>query len=220
MQTHEKNGITVAFITVNPFGENTYILSDSTGECVIIDPGCYTASEQMWLSQHLRAKHLTPVDCWLTHAHLDHVFGCSWVLDTFGLSPKMHKGELPVLAQAPISAQMYGVPMAIPPQPTVFLEENTEISFGNTTLTTLFVPGHSPASLCFYCQAGGFVIAGDTLFEDSIGRTDLPGGNHATLLANIRSQLYTLPAETVVYSGHGKPTTIGKERHSNPFVQL
>lgn len=220
MQTQEHKGITVAFITVNPFGENTYILSDTTGECVIIDPGCYTKNEEQWLAQHIRAKRLTPVNCWLTHAHLDHVFGCNWVLATYGIAPKMHEGELSVLAQAAISAQKYGVPMAEPPVPVAFLKENTEITFGNTTLRTLWVPGHSPASLCFYCEAGGFVIAGDTLFQDSIGRTDLPGGSHATLLQHIRSELYTLPPETVVYSGHGNPTTIGKEQRTNPFISL
>lgn len=218
MQIHQHNGITVATITVNPFQENTYILSDATGKCVIIDPGCYTKNEETWLAQYIRSQKLTPVACWLTHAHLDHVFGCKWVYDTYHLLPEIHAGELDMLRLAPKSAQRYGVPMIEPPLPTIFLTENTDIFFGDTVLRTLFVPGHSPASLCFYCAKAGFVIAGDTLFNGSIGRTDLPGGNHATLLQHIRSELYTLPPETVVYSGHGSATTIGKEMRSNPFL--
>jgi hydroxyacylglutathione hydrolase len=217
MQINEKNTTSVAYAKVNPFEENTYVLFDGSGECVIIDPGCYTQGEQKWLTQFISSRKLTPVRCLLTHAHLDHVFGCAFVHHTYGLLPELHRGELMVYDYAPISAQKYGVPMEALPAPDRFLLPDTTLTFGNSTLQLLFVPGHSPAHLCFYVASDDFVIAGDTLFAGSIGRTDLPGGNHNALITNIKTQLFTLPDKTVVYSGHGGSTTIGREKQYNPF---
>jgi len=154
-----------------------------------------------------------------THCHLDHVFGNAFVARTWNIGLEIHAGELPVLQRFPQTAQMYGIPHAeMSPMPARFIETGEVIEFGNTRLKTLFTPGHSPASISFYCAEGGFVIAGDVLFLESIGRTDLPGGDFDVLIQSIRSQLFTLPNETLVYPGHGPATTIRHEKEYNPFL--
>ncbi len=203
----------------NPMSENTYVLYDETGECAIFDPGCYTAAERATLKNFIEQNQLRPVRLFNTHCHLDHIFGNKFVADTWGLGLETHRGELPVLERYLAASQMYGLVQAEPsPAPTAFLEAGTEVVFGNTRLKVLLTPGHSPASISFYCQEEGFVLAGDVLFLESIGRTDLPGGNTNTLLESIRSQLFTLPPETLVYPGHGPATTVRHEMEYNPFL--
>ena len=209
----------VAVFQFSPFAENTYIVSDDSQECIIIDPGCYTADEEQQLAEFVKAKELKPVRLILTHAHLDHIFGNKFIFDTYGLLPEMHAGEMPVLEAAPIAAQMYGVQMKASPKPEKFLREGQQLSFGRTSFDILFTPGHSPASISFYNSKDAYVIAGDVLFRESIGRTDLPGGNMNVLLRSIRQELFTLPDVTRVYNGHGPHTTIGYERHHNPFLK-
>ncbi len=206
-------------IETNPFGENTYIVYDETGECVIFDPGCYTQEERDQLKAFIEEHQLTPVRLINTHCHLDHIFGNAFVANTWQLGLEIHRGEVSVLARFPDVCKMYGVPnIQLSPEASAFIEPGDIVAFGNTSLKTLFTPGHSPASLSFYCEASEFVIAGDVLFFESIGRTDLPGGHMETLLASIRSELFTLPGATVVYSGHGPTTTIRHEMESNPFL--
>lgn len=209
----------VVMLTYNPFSENTYLVYDETGECVIIDPGCYTSMEERHLTQTIAEKNLRPVKLLNTHGHLDHVFGNRFVLDTWGLEAAIHPGEHPVLDAVERIAQMYGVPMrsTVPP-PGPALADHDLIQFGNTTLQCILAPGHSPAHLCFYCEKDGFLIGGDVLFKGSIGRTDLPGGDYDTLINNIRNRIYTLPDETIVWPGHDAPTTVGHEARTNPFV--
>lgn len=203
----------------SPFAENTYILWDETGECVIFDPGCYTAAERETLRLFIAEKNLRPVRLINTHCHLDHVFGNPFVVKTWGIGLEIHEGELPVLARFEQVCQMYGVPFeGDQPMPVNFIEGGETLTFGNTRLQVLYTPGHSPASLSFYCKEEGFVIAGDVLFFESIGRTDLPGGNFDTLLHSIRTQLFTLPDETLVYPGHGPSTTVRHEKEYNPFL--
>jgi len=210
----------VAEFTFNPFQENTYILYDDTKECVIFDPGCYTAAERKQLSEFIEAAELKPVRLINTHCHLDHIFGNSFVAEKYGLGLEIHKGEVVVLEAAPIACQKYGIPYPDPsPAASSFLEENTTITFGNTMLELLFTPGHSPASLSFYCKESNFLIAGDVLFYGSIGRTDLPGGDFDTLINSIKTQLFPLPDDTKVFAGHGPSTTIGFEKANNPFLQ-
>jgi hydroxyacylglutathione hydrolase len=204
----------------NMFQENTYILHDDTKECLIIDPGCCNDNERSRLKKWLAAEGLRPVRLLNTHCHLDHVFGNAFIAREYNLGLEIHEGELPVLARFELSARNFGITsVEASPQPTAFIEVGKPITFGNTTLEVRFVPGHSPASVCFYDAKNGYVIAGDALFEGSIGRTDLPGGNHKTLIESIKNQLLTLPDNVVVYSGHGNPTTIGRERATNPFLQ-
>ena len=203
----------------NPFAENTYVVFDETGECAIFDPGCYTWEEREELQKFIEEKNLRPVRLINTHCHLDHVFGNAFVARTWGLGLEMHIGELPVLQRFPQTCQMYGIPHTEEsPAPARFIEAGEEIAFGNTRLKALFTPGHSPASLSFYCAEENFVIAGDVLFYESIGRTDFPGGDFDTLIKSIRNQLFTLPDATLVYPGHGPATTIRHEKEYNPFL--
>lgn len=203
----------------NPFAENTYIVYDETGECAIFDPGCYTVDEREAMEQFISDNKLRPVRLVNTHCHLDHVFGNAFVARTWGLELEAHHMEVPFLERFQQTCQMYGIPAAEDsPMPGKFLEAGDVLSFGNTRLEIRFTPGHSPASLSFYCKEDDFVLAGDVLFMESIGRTDLPGGNMETLLESIRSQLFTLPDHTLVYPGHGPSTTIRHEKEYNPFL--
>lgn len=209
----------VASFTFNPFQENSYIIYDETKEAIIIDPGCYTQVERDQLMDFVKEGGLRPVKLINTHCHLDHVFGNQFVADQYNLGLEIHEGELPVLESVPQVAQMYGVPNVTPsPAPSNFLKAGDKISFGNTNLDILFTPGHSPASISFYNAKEQYVIAGDVLFQGSIGRTDLPGGDFQTLIKSIKEQLFPLGDDVVVYSGHGPQTTIGNERKSNPFL--
>jgi hydroxyacylglutathione hydrolase len=203
----------------SPFAENTYLLYDDSGAAVIIDPGCYFEAEQQQLQDAITKRKLKVERHLLTHAHLDHVFGSAFVHRTYGLLPEYHAGEQVVLDNCAASAARFGIPMDMPPNPGILFDMgNPVIRFGESELTMLFVPGHSPASVAFYCAADNLLIAGDTLFHDSIGRTDLPGGDHETLIKNIREVLLTLPKETTVLPGHGRATTIGREAYANPFL--
>jgi len=204
--------------TFNPYKENTYILYDETRECVIIDPGIYDAQEQNLFVQKVKELNLKPVLLLNTHCHIDHVFGNKFVFDNWSLKPRFHIGELPVLQAVPGYAPQMGLNYELSPEPEVFLEETGRLTFGNSTLELIFAPGHSPAHLCFYAEEDQFLIGGDVLFYNSIGRTDLPGGNHEQLLNNIREKLFILPDQVTVYPGHGPSTTIGFEKQNNPFL--
>lgn len=209
----------VVKLTFNDFQENTYIVYDDTGECVLFDPGCYQKHEEEELVRTISERKLKPVRLINTHCHLDHVFGNKFAAEHFKLGLEIHRGELPVLEAVPQVCMMYGLPPAQPsPAPSRFIEAGDVIEFGETKLEVLFTPGHSPASLSFYCRESGFVIAGDVLFYGSIGRTDLPGGDFNTLINSIKEQLLVLPDDTVVYPGHGPKTTVAFERANNPFL--
>ncbi|WP_428328356.1 MBL fold metallo-hydrolase [Mucilaginibacter sp.] len=202
----------------NPYQENTYILFDETGECVIIDPGMYTAPEQNAVVHFIRDNNLKPVLLLDTHCHIDHVLGNKFVFDQYGLKPQFNIGELPVLQAVVAYAPQMGIRYELSPLPDEYLPETGSISFGKTELTLIFAPGHSPAHLCFYDKAANILIGGDVLFRSSIGRTDLPGGNFTQLVDNIEQKLFTLPDDCTVYPGHGPETTIGFEKQTNPFL--
>ncbi len=209
----------VKIFEFNPFAENTYVVYDETGDCAIFDPGCYMPQEKTALRDFIRNEGLRPVRLINTHCHLDHVLGNQFVHREWQLGLEIHRGELPVLERYPAACLMYGIPNAEPsPAPDRFLEAGDVVAFGNTRLEVLYTPGHSPASISFYCREDGFVLAGDVLFMESIGRTDLPGGDFDTLIERIRTQLFTLPDPTVVYPGHGPATTIRHEKEYNPFL--
>jgi len=210
--------ITVKIFTFNAYSENTYVLYDETSACVIIDPGMYEGFEQNELASFIRQQNLKPVLLLNTHCHLDHVFGNKFVFDTYGLKPKFHIGELPILEAVPGYAPSMGFGhYEVSPLPDEFLTETGVITFGNSKLELIFAPGHSPAHLCFYSKEDHLLIGGDVLFYGSIGRSDLPGGNHQQLIQNISDKLFVLPDETKVYPGHGPVTTIGFEKEHNPF---
>lgn len=208
----------VAKFTFNPFQENTYVVHDGT-QAIVIDPGCWNATEERELESYIAEKALTVVRLVLTHAHLDHVFGNAWMHKRYNLAPWMHRKDLPLLGMAPRQGQMYGVPCEPSPDPEGFLEAGDTIAIGNEVLSVLFVPGHAPGHIALFSEAHQFVIAGDVLFMNSIGRTDLPGGDMDTLLRSIREELFPLGDGVTVYSGHGPETTIGHEKRSNPFLR-
>ncbi|ODT35841.1 MAG: MBL fold hydrolase [Sphingobacteriales bacterium 41-5] len=203
----------------NPIQENTYLLFNEQGGCAIIDPGCYYENERKQLKAFIEDKKLTPRYLINTHCHLDHVFGNKFVADTWNLPLHLHETEKQVLNFAPKSAEMYGLSFENYSGAMNYLNEGDIIKLGEDELTVLLTPGHSPASLSFYCEKDGFLISGDVLFSGSIGRTDLPGGDFATLENSIKTKLYTLPDETKVYPGHGRGTSIGFEKKNNPFVR-
>ncbi len=204
--------------TFSPIQENTYILFNEFKECIIIDPGCYFDAEKETLKSFIKLKELTPVMLLNTHCHLDHVFGNKMVADTYNLILQLHEKEKAVLAFAPTSGLMYDMPFDNYAGDFILLKEGDTILLGEDELEIIEAPGHSPGSICFYCRKQNFIIGGDVLFYRSIGRTDLPGGNHQTLLHHIKNKLFKLPDETVVYSGHGNTTLIGEEKLYNPFL--
>ena len=211
--------IKVEYFTFNPLAENTYVLSNEKGVALIIDPGCYFTEEERTLKNHIDENNLNPAQLLNTHCHLDHVFGNNWVHKTYGLELYLHRDEEKILEFAPAFGNMYGLGFTNYKNALHFLSEEDKIFLGDDRLKILFTPGHSPGSICFYCAEQNFIIGGDVLFYESIGRFDLPGGNEEELYKSIREQLYILPDETIVYPGHGEPTTIGHEKRHNPFVK-
>lgn len=202
----------------SPIQENTYILHNDQGEALIIDPGCYFPEEKDELDGFITQSALQPQMLLNTHCHLDHIFGNKHVAERYGLKLQIHEKEKTMLEYSPSAGLMYNLPFDNYTGELVFFKEGDIIRLGADELRVIEAPGHSPGHVCFYCEAQGFLIGGDVLFRRSIGRTDLPGGNHEQLLWNIREKLFVLPDETLVYSGHGPTTTIGEEKRENPFL--
>ena len=202
----------------NPFQVNTYVLSDDSGECVIIDPGCSDGVESLQLMDYLKEKDLKPVHLLLTHTHIDHVIGCNMVEEQLNIAPTAHKAGLVFLDHSTSTAQTYGLDLDKNPEVKNFIAEGDIIRFGNSELEVLYTPGHADGSVCFYSKEDQFVIAGDVLFQMSIGRTDFPTGDFDLLKKSIFDKLFVLPEETLVYSGHGPETSIGFEKANNPFL--
>lgn len=211
--------MTVTSFTFNAFSENTYLLHDETGECVVIDPGCYDKKEQQTLRSFITEQGLKVVLLLNTHCHIDHVFGNQFIIDTYQVPFLIHPDDLPTLQSVPVYAPAYGFPHYQPAEPSGFLKPGENIRFGNTELQVLFTPGHAPGHVVFYHPESQVCLGGDVLFQRSIGRTDLPGGDFDTLIGSIRTQLFTLPDSVRVYPGHGPSTTIGEEKKFNPFLR-
>jgi glyoxylase-like metal-dependent hydrolase (beta-lactamase superfamily II) len=203
----------------NPFQENTYVLYDSTGDCVIVDPGCYTPDEEEQLTGYLSEHGLLPVRLLLTHCHVDHVLGNNFVSEKFNLKPEIHPAGLPFLENAHEHAKVYGFEMDPCILPEKYIEEDDEIRFGNTALKAVYTPGHADGSVCFIDHSDRFVLSGDVLFRDSIGRTDFPTGDYSVLMKSIHTHLFVLDDDYTVFSGHGPETTIGHEKVNNPFIR-
>lgn len=212
--------LTVQPFTFNPVQENTYVLYNEKGECCIIDPGCYFAKEEQQLKGFIEQNNLKPVLLLNTHCHLDHIFGNRFVHKTYDLLLHIHPLEKPVLDYGPTSGQMWQMPFDNYDAELIFIDEGQTVRIGDDELHILFTPGHSPGSISFYSKEHKFVISGDVLFQGSVGRTDLPGGNFSILEESIKTKLYTLPADVIVYPGHGDSTTVGDEMKGNPFVKM
>jgi hydroxyacylglutathione hydrolase len=209
---------TVKAFVFNPVQENTYLLYNEQGSGIMIDPGCYFEEERDELLQFMEQNKIHLRLLLNTHCHLDHVFGNQWIHERYGLLLHIHEKEKQVLDFAPTSGLMWNLPFDNYNGELAWLKEGEEILLDDDRLAIRFTPGHSPGHVCFYCKEQGFVIGGDVLFQGSIGRTDLPGGNFNTLISSIKTQLFPLPAETIVYSGHGPQTTIGHEKKHNQFL--
>lgn len=206
--------------TFNPFQENTFVIYDETKKCVIIDPGCYEKHEETELSNFISENGLEPVYLLNTHSHVDHVLGNFFVKNKYNIPVVSHKLDEPIMHSVKAYAPSYGFTNYTEAGIDQFVEEGDKITFGNTSFEVLFVPGHAPGHIAFYCEKENFCIAGDTLFQMSIGRADLPGGDYNTLINSIHSRLFTLNDATTVYPGHGGETTIAYEKKNNPYCKL
>jgi glyoxylase-like metal-dependent hydrolase (beta-lactamase superfamily II) len=204
----------------NPFQVNTYVLSDETNACIIIDAGMDDTAEEDEIIHYIESHELKPVLLVNTHAHVDHILGCSFMADKFNIPFVAHKDCEFFMKRARQSAMMFGIALRNEKTIDSYLNEGEELKFGNTSLEVLHTPGHADGSLCFYSKKDNFVITGDVLFNQSIGRTDLPTGNYELLQKSIWEKLFTLPDETVAYPGHGPETSIGFEKIHNPFVAI
>ncbi len=205
--------------TFNAFSENTYVLYDDTRQGVIIDPGCYDHREQQELTRFIADEKLQIVQLLNTHGHIDHVLGNAFVKRTCNVKLYIHPQDEATLRAVQVYAPSYGVAGYEAAEPDGYLNEGDQVTFGDTTLEVLFVPGHAPGHIAFYHPEQKICIAGDVLFRGSIGRTDLPGGDFDTLIRSIRSKLFPLGDAVTVYPGHGPETTIGQEKKYNPFLQ-
>ena len=205
--------------TFNPFQENTFVVYDNTKECLIIDPGCYSENERTELRTFIMSEELKPVKLINTHCHIDHVLGNKFVSELWDLELYMHKEDLPVLENVKDISGFFGFEnYERSPSPKHFLAQGDTLNFGDSSFDILFTPGHAPGHICLLSKKDGFIIAGDVLFNGSIGRTDLPGGDYDTLIKSIKTKLLPLDENTIVYCGHGPSTSIGKEKMNNPFL--
>ena len=210
----------IQVFTFNQFFENTIIVFDKTKECVIIDPGCYTISEKDTLQKYISINNLIPVKLINTHCHIDHILGNNFIAKTYDLELEMNANDMELIKSSNEIAQLYGfTDYEMSPLPKKFLNEGDTLEFGNSQFKILFTPGHAPGHISLYSEKDSLLISGDILFNNSIGRTDLPGGNYDLLIESIKNKILTLNDNTIVYCGHGPSTTIGNERLNNPFLK-
>lgn len=205
--------------TFNPFQVNTFVLWNEAREAWIIDPGMYEQEEEMQFSRWIEEEGLKLQACLLTHAHVDHCLGVAFLRDEYGLPLWAHPDAAFFLNNAPEHGRVYGFDVKAPGLPDVLLEEDRPLELGGTPVYLLHTPGHADGSLCYYLPAQQILIAGDVLFRESIGRTDLPTGDFDLLVRNIREKLFALPPDTQVFPGHGPATSIRHEILYNPFLQ-
>jgi hydroxyacylglutathione hydrolase len=208
--------LSVKVFTFNQFQENTSIVyCDDTLEAAVIDPGCYETSERNQLTEFIKKKNLKVVRLLNTHGHVDHVLGNFFVKNNFQVSLGIHELDLPTLKAVEVYAPSYGYPSYEPTNADYYLSDHETIMIGNGKLEVVFAPGHAPGHVVFYAQSEKFVIGGDTLFQNGIGRTDLPGGDFQTLVNSIKTRLFTLPKDVIIFPGHGPNTSVGYELENN-----
>lgn len=209
----------IQIFNFNAFQENTYLIYDSTNECVIIDPGMTDEEEDAILFDFIEQKGLTPKMILNTHCHIDHILGVAAAKAKFNIPFIAHEKDMSMIERAGSAALMWNIPYRECPNPDRFIDEGEVIQIGEMKFDTLFVPGHAPGHLAFVCHQEKVVISGDVLFKGSVGRVDLPGCNKLDLIKSIQEKMYKLPDDYAVFSGHGEHTTIGAEKKTNHFVR-
>ncbi len=209
--------IFIKAFTFNPIQENTFLIYTDDKQGLIIDPGMYDKNEENEFDDYITNNNITLKYLVNTHCHIDHIMGNAYVSQKYGLSLSAHKQEEAILQLAQASAHKWNLNYTPSPSIENYLEPGKNLQLGSEQFEIRFVPGHSPGSIALYHQKQNVCIAGDALFKGSIGRTDLPMGNHNELLNSIKTQLFTLPDECIIYSGHGDQTTVGNEKKHNPF---
>jgi len=212
--------INIKQFVFNPFMENTYVVYDDNKNAAIIDPGCYEGYEQDELVNFIKRENLNVQQLINTHCHIDHVLGNAFVKDKFGVKLYMHEKDVPILEAVPSYSASYGFANYQPTQPDIFLKEGDIHKIGDIEFDVLFLPGHAPGHIGLMNEKERVFIGGDVLFDGSIGRTDLPGGEHDLLISSIQEKLFKFPDDVKVYCGHGPETTLGKEKASNPFCAI
>lgn len=215
--------LSVQRFTFNSLAEHTYVVYDETKACAIIDPGCFEQQEKQMLSDFIQAHALQVTHLINTHCHIDHVLGNHYVKNSYSVKLAIHPQEVPMLQLATTYAPQCGINGIIGYEPTeaeILLTEGDTIQVGNTQLAVLHVPGHSPGHIVLYSRQDQLCLVGDVLFQGSIGRTDLPGSDHDTLIQSIHQKLFPLGDQVTIYPGHGPATTIGVEKSNNPFCKL
>ena len=212
--------IVVKKFIFNPFSENTYVIWDEkSNEAMVIDPGCIDSNEEKILSDFIHEHKITPKYLVLTHCHIDHILGVKFVKEKYNPHYLMPELDLSLFENSDKQAAAFGIEFEIPQMPDEYLSENKKINLGASSGEFLFTPGHSPGEHCLYFESEQICISGDVLFQGSIGRTDLWGGNYDTLLNSIHTKLFTLPDDTIIYPGHGDSSRIGIEKTENPFIK-
>ena len=205
----------------NAFQENTFVVSDTERNAIVIDPGCYSREEEQELTAYIKQEQLNIVALLNTHAHIDHVLGNAFIKENYGVAYYLHQEDIPTLNAVEQYASLYGFEgYRLSPEPDFLMEDQSELVFGSMRIKVLHTPGHCPGHVVFYFESEGIVINGDVLFNGSFGRTDLPGGNLETLKTSIFKTMFTMPDNTLVYCGHGPSTTIKNERLSNYIHQF
>lgn len=211
--------LTIKKLIFNPFGENTYIIWDKSKEAAIIDPGMMSDYENSVVLKFVTDNQLNLRHLINTHAHIDHIAGNGFVKRTFGLESECNKADEYLAKHVCEQAQMFGLryngnPLSI----DIHLNDNDTIKIGDESLSVIYVPGHTKGHIALYSQQSDCVFTGDALFRQSIGRTDLPGGDYATLIRSVTGRLMNLPETTTIYPGHGENSTIGFEKTNNPYI--
>lgn len=203
--------------TFNPIEENTYLLFDKSGSCIIVDAGCYTRGEQEELASFINNNALKPEKIINTHGHFDHLLGNSFCREKYHIPFYIHKDDVDMVAGAEKMANFFGISLNPVCPPDSLLKEGDKITLGESFLEVIHLPGHSPGGIAFYNKEQNFLLSGDSLFRGSIGRTDFPGGNENSLIKAIKEKIMVLPEETIIYTGHGPETTVKIEKQTNQF---
>lgn len=212
--------LTIQTFPNNPLEENTYVVSDETKEAVIIDCGAFYRQEKQIIKDYIEQNQLHVVRLLQTHAHFDHIFGAQWASDTYGVFPEVHSADIALyLKGSDQLKEMYGTHLQFPvPKAGSQFQDNTILTFGSHKFFVLHTPGHTPGGCCFYCKEENVIFTGDSLFRGSIGRTDFPGGNTHDLVEALLGKVLTLPADTIIYPGHGPTSTVSFEQNNNPYL--